>query len=99
MATPATLMPSYIDPLSCVVRVMRYKDRFLIRIWIDDMPLVGGKPENVYYAGSTIPAYTPPPYRPDPSGEPLLLIDSNFDLDEAAGMEGVKDIYPCGVLY
>ena len=99
MATPATLMPSYIDPLSCVVRVLRYKDRFLIRIWIDDMPLVGGKPENVYYAGSTIPAYTPPPYRPDPSGEPLLLIDSNFDLDEAAGMEGVKDIYPCGVLY
>ena len=100
VATPASVMPSYVGNSNAVVRVMRYKDRFLIRIWIDDMPLVGGKPENVSYTSNdTIPDYTSPPYRPDPSGEPLLLIDSNFDLDEAAGMEGVKDIYPCGVLY
>jgi hypothetical protein len=99
-ASPASIVPSYMDVSNCVVRVLRYKDRFLIRIWIDDMPLVGGKPENVpYTSNDNIPDYTYPPYRPDPSGEPLLLIDSNFDLDEAAGMEGVKDIYPCGVLY
>jgi len=28
-----------------------------------------------------------------------LVIEANFDLDSAAGLTGVTDVFPCGVIY
>ena len=94
----ATCMPCVPNIAENSVRVVRYKDRWVIRISMGNLPFIGPKPQN-FYDPNAPDDYTPPPYRPDPSGEPLLVLDSNFDLDEATGMEGVTDIYPCGVLY
>jgi len=98
-ASPASLLPPLLPPTQTTSRVLTYKERQLTRFNSYDMPYVGPIPENVVYLAGAPSSYTYGEYRPDPSGDPLLVIEANFDLDSAAGLTGVTDVFPCGVIY
>ena len=76
-------------------KVVRYEDRIIVRVGINHVNKVGYLPPTYTKAvGSTFAFSEWEYYAPPEDGEVLLW--ANFDIDEALGIEGVRDVWPMG---
>jgi hypothetical protein len=84
------IAPQFSKPRETDVKVLRYRDRILVRVGIQHVQKVGYRPPLGPNFNIEDWRYVVPPE----DGEVLLW--ANFDLEEATGVEGIRDVWPMG---
>ncbi len=100
---PHNIMPAFSSlTMFQQANALQYKDRWLVRAFFKHYPTFAGSvPDNAVYpwVGGYPTAPIPSDYIPPGEESPdWVLLQANFDIDAAVGMEGVTDVYPLGQL-